>query len=88
MKSLLFQNPLPPFTQPPGCEPGCGEQSISIKKNGKLYKLVVRTKTGIEFPYLTMLRAYAHSLQASEPYAGTTPGRDLRDALIKTNLVV
>lgn len=87
MKSLLFQ-PGAPFAPPPGCEPGCGAQSVTIKKNNKLYTLKVYRKVSVEEPYLSMVKAIAHSLQNDEPYNAVPPRKDLITALLRNNVTI
>ena len=85
-KSLLFTGTLP-FNVPPGCSPGRQEVNIVIRKFGRLYTLTLRDKIAVEDPYLLLVRAEAFAMQQGEPYSGTAPNRDIRDALIKSNIV-
>lgn len=85
-KSLLFTGVLP-YSDPPGCGPGRTEVLITIKKNGRLYKYVMRDKIGVEDPYLVLVKAAAFAIGQGEPYQGLPPERAVRDYLIKQNVV-
>lgn len=87
MKSLLFQQVIP-FPSPPGCSalPCRQEATVSIKKNGRIYRFVVRDKIVPEDPMLVLTKAIAFSLQSGEAYNGTSPTRALKDFLIKQRL--
>jgi hypothetical protein len=84
-KSLLFTGDVP-FGVPPGCGPCCQEVPVTIRKNGRLYNMVLRDKLVVEHPYLVLVKAEAFALGQGEPYAGIVPPRSLRDFLIKNNL--
>jgi len=89
-KSLLFANPpVLPYGVPPGCGP-CerNEIPISIRKNGRIYRFVLRDTITIEDPYLILVKAAAFAIQQAEPYSGTPPLRSVRDFLIKSNVVI
>jgi hypothetical protein len=87
MKSLLFTGDTP-FTPPPGCTPCRQETSFVLRKNGRLYTFTLRDKVGIEDPYLMLVKAEAFAIKQGEPYVGLTPDRGVRDALLKTNVVI
>jgi len=87
MKSLLFQDD-PPFTEPLTCGIGRQEVPINIRKDGRIYRFVLRDKIAAEDPYLMMVRAAAFSIQTGEPYNGTPPSRGVRDFLIKQSVVI
>jgi hypothetical protein len=86
-KSLLFTGVLP-YSEPPGCSPGRKEVPITLRKYGRLYKLVLRDKIAIEDPYLVLIKAAAFAIREGEPYAGRPPERSVRDFLIKTSVVI
>lgn len=89
-KSLLFADPpVLPYSVPPGCGP-CdrNEVPITVRKNGRLYRFVLRDKITIEDPYLVLVKAAAFAIQQAEPYSGNPPNRAVRDFLIKSNVVI
>lgn len=87
MKSILFQAS-PPLVEPVGCGPCRQERFITLRWKGKLIKIVVRDKVVVEDPYLVMVKAAAFAIQTGKRYNGTTPGRALRDFLIKTSVSI
>jgi hypothetical protein len=89
MKSLLFQGATP-FTEPPGCVavPCRTEVPVSIRKNGRIYRITLRDRVVPEDPYLVMLKAQAFAISQGEPYVGRAPSRAVRDFLIKDTVVV
>lgn len=88
MKSLLFQEGATPFEEPESCGAGRQEVAINIKKDGRLYRFVLRDKIAAEDSYLVMVRAIAFAIQTGEPYNGTPPNRGVRDYLIKQSVVI
>lgn len=84
-KSLLFSGDVP-FGVPPGCSPCRQEVTVTIRKYGRLYTMVLRDKVVVEDPYLVLVKAEAFALKQGEPFAGIVPPRSLRDFLIKNNL--
>lgn len=88
MKSLLFQENATPFTEPPDCQVGRQEKTINIKKDGRIYRYVLRDKLVPEDVYLVLVKAAAFSIQTAEPYNGTPPNRSVRDFLIKQSVVI
>lgn len=88
MKSLLFVEGALPFGLPPGCSPGRQEVTVTLRKFGRLYTMKLRDKITVEDPYLVMVKAEAFALQQAEPYNAIPPPREVRDVLIKTNVVV
>ena len=89
MKSLLYQSGETPFEAPPGCEIGVrNEVPVSLRKDGRLYRFVVRDKIVAEDPYIVAVKATAFALQQGEPYSGTPTPRNVRDFLIKLDTVV
>lgn len=87
MKSLLY-GPSSPFTQPPACEPCRREQAITIQKDGRLYRVVVRDKITPEDPFFVMVKAEAFAVWQGEPFMGRPPPRSIRDFLIKSSVVI
>jgi hypothetical protein len=87
MKSLLFQD-VTPFVEPAVCGLGRQEVSINIRKDGRVYRFVLRDKIAAEDPYLVLVKAAAHAIQSGEPYNGTPPSRSVRDFLIKQSVVI
>ena len=85
--SLLFTGDLP-FGVPPGCGPGRQEATVTLRKYGRLYTMTIRDQVVVEDPYLVLVQAEAFALSQGEPFAGLTPDRSVRDALIKTNVVI
>ncbi len=87
MKSQLFTD-ASPFTQPPECQP-CRTEVIKVfRKDGRLYRVVIRDKVTVEDPYLVMVKAYAFAVGQGEPYMGQMTSRAVRDFLIKTDVVI
>jgi hypothetical protein len=87
-KSLLYQDDAP--MQVP---PGCGlcdrvEVPISFRKNGRIYRFVLRDKLVVEDVVVMMMKATAFAISQGEPYAGTPPPRSIKDFLIKQDTVV
>jgi hypothetical protein len=90
MKSLLFQEGATPFSQPSGCGgiPCRNEVPVTIRKNGRLYKFVLRDQVVPEDAYLPLVKAIAFAIQQNEPYAGKFPERSVRDFMVKNNVVI
>lgn len=59
-----------------------------MKKNGRIYRFVVRDKIVPEDPYLVLTKAIAFAVQTGEAYNGTSPNRALKDFLIKGNIII
>lgn len=87
MKSLLFSNSSP-FIQPTECQPCRVEKTITVRKNGRLYRFVVRDKIVVEDPMLVMVKAEAFAIFQAEPFAALPTPRSVKDFLIKSSLVV
>ena len=87
MKSLAYQ-PNSPFEFPPSCGPKRTEVSVTVRKDGRLYTMVVRDKIVVEDPYIVMVKATAFAIQEGEPYNARPTPRDIRDFLIKNDTVV
>jgi hypothetical protein len=90
MKSLLYQEGATPFTEPVGCSaiPGREEVPLTIRKDGRLYRIILRNKIVPEDGYLTLVKAIAFAIQNNEPYAGAPPARSVRDFLVRSNVIV
>ena len=90
MKSLLFQPGTTPVTEPSGCGaiPCRTEVPITIRKDGRSYKFVLREQVVPEDAYLPMVKGIAFAIQENEPYAGKFPERSVRDFLVKNNVVI
>lgn len=87
MKSLLFTDTLP-FGEVIGCDAGRQETEVALKQNGRIYRFVVRDKITVEDPYLIMVKAEAFALQQAEVYNAKPTPRDVKDFLIKSNVVI
>lgn len=87
MKSLLFQD-VTPFVEPATCALGRQEVPIAIRKDGRVYRFVLRDKIAAEDVHLVLVKAAAHAVQSGEPYNGTPPSRSVRDFLIKQSVVI
>lgn len=86
-KSILFQESSP-FAQIATCGPCRKEVSVTFKKNGRLYTMILRDKISVEDPYITMVKAAAFAIRASEPYVMQPPPRKVRNFLINSNIVI
>lgn len=87
-KSMLYQSGST-MTVPPGCLQGERvEVPVSMRKDSRIYRFVLRDKLVVEDIVLVMMKAAAFSISQGEPYAGTTPSRALRDVLIKQDTVM
>ena len=87
-RSLLSQEDAP-LQVPPGC--GLAERveiPVSLRKNGRIYRFVLRDKLVVEDILLMMMKAAAFAISEGEPYAGTPPPRNLKDFLIKQDTVI
>jgi len=87
MKSLLFRDTTP-FIEDEACGPGRTEILISIRKDGRLYKFILRDKVSIEDPYVVLVKARAFAIRTNEPFGGQPPSRSVRDFLIKSSVVI
>lgn len=90
MKSLLFQPGATPFTEPDGCGaiPCRTEVPINVRKNGRIYRFILRDKVIPEDGYLALVKAVAFAIQLNEPYAGSSPERSVKDFMVKNNVVI
>jgi hypothetical protein len=87
-QSLLFVNGASPFTEPAMCNPGRQEIPLTLRKNGRIYRFVIRDKVTIEDPYIVLIKARAFSIRTGEPFGATPPSRPMRDFLIKSSVVI
>lgn len=89
MKSLLYQG-LTPFAEPPSCVavPCRTEVPLTLKKDGRMYRFVLRDKVVPEDPYLVLVKATAFAIAQAEPYVGNPPDRAVKDFLIKDTVVI
>lgn len=86
-KSLLFTAGASPFSEPANCTPGRTEIPITLRKNGRIYRFVLRDKVTVEDPYIVLIKARAFAIRSGEPYGATPPSRAVRDFLIKSSVV-
>ncbi len=86
MKSLIYSDPN--LNVPPGCGLGRDEVVKVISKDGRLYRMVIRDKIVAEDPYLVMAKASAFAIQQGENFPANPPERNMRDFLVKTNVVI
>lgn len=87
-RSLLFQEN-PQFEVPLGC--GIAERievPVSLRKDGRIYRFMLRDKVVAEDLLLVGVKAAAFAISQGEPYAGTPPSRAIRDTLIKSDVVI
>jgi hypothetical protein len=61
---------------------------VSLKKNGRIYRFVVRDRIVPEDPYLMLVKAAAFARQTDSTYSGRSPRRSVRDFLIKDSVVI
>jgi len=74
---------------PPGCALGERvEVPISIRKDGRIYRFMLRDKIVPEDLLGIMVKAAAFAISQGEPYAGTPPPRSVKDFLIKQDVIV
>lgn len=88
-KSLLYQEDATTHVLPPGC--GLCDRTevpVTIRKNGRLYRFVLRDKIVVEDIYIVAIKSVAFAIQQGEPYGGTPPARNVRDFLIKLDVVI
>lgn len=86
-KSLLFTEGQV-LQPPPGCGPCRQEVRATVRKDGRLYTIVIRDKVVVEDPYFVMVKAAAFAIRQNEPYMGRATPRGVKDFLIKSNVVV
>ena len=61
---------------------------INVRKDGRIYKYVLRDKLVPEDPYLVLVKAGAFARLTGEAYNGTPPDRAVRDFLVKSNVII
>ena len=90
MKSLLFQPGTTSVSEPTGCSALStrSEVPINIRKDGRIYRFVLRDKLAPEDLQVVMIRAQAFSVQTGEAYNGRPPKRNVKDFLIKSNITI
>lgn len=88
MKSLLFQEPTPPYTPPEACNFGRNEQEYRVIKDGLVHIMRVRDKLVAEDMVLSMVKATAYVLRTGEGYPGVRPSRVEKDKLIKRTVTI
>lgn len=87
-KSLLYSEDST-MNLPPGCAIGERvEVPVSLRKDGRVYRFVLRDKLVPEDLLLVMTKAAAFAISEGEPYVGTPPARSVRDFLLKQDVVV
>lgn len=86
MKSLLYQD-VTTHALPPGCGI-CDRQEVgvSLRKDGRIYRMVLRDKVVVEDLLLVSIKAAAFAIGQAEPYAAVPPSRDIKDFLIKESV--
>lgn len=89
MRSLMFHDPaLTPFQELPECRAGRTETYKTIRKDGRLYRMVIRDKVIVEDPYLVAVKAQAFGIRTNTEVTMETVPRSVRDALIRSNVGV
>lgn len=86
-KSLLF-NEASVLSQPEVCLPCRQEVRATVRKDGRLYTIVMRDKISIEDPYLTLVKAAGFAVDQEEPYMGRLVPRSVRDFLLRSSVVI
>lgn len=87
MKSFLFRD-VTPFTESDDCTPGRTEVNVSLRKDGRIYRFIIRDKVTVEDPYLVLVKARAFAIRTGEPFGAQPPSRSVRDFLIKSSVVI
>lgn len=85
-KSLLFA-PNQVLTEPATCKPGRDEVRATLRKDGRLYNVVIRDKIVVEDPYLVLVKAAAFAVSENEPYMGRSTPRAVKDFLLKSSVI-
>lgn len=86
-RSLLYQ--IGTLQVPPGCTLRDRlEVPVSIRRDGRIYRFVLRDKVVVEDVAVMMMKAAAFSIAQGEPYSATPVSRTLRDVLIKQDTVM
>lgn len=87
-RSLLYVQGATPFSEPAMCLPGRTEIPLTLRKNGRIYRFVMRDKVTVEDPYIVLIKARGFAIRTGEPYGATPPSRAVRDFLIKSSVVI
>lgn len=85
-KSILY-SANPPLHNPAVCASGREEVRATLRKNGRLYNVVLRDKIVPEDPYLVLVKAAAFAIEQREPYMGRLIPRSVKDFFIKSTVV-
>lgn len=90
MKSLLYQTGATPLSEPSECAalPCRSEVRLNLRKDNRVYRIVLRDKVVPEDPYLVLVRATAFAVKVGEPFNGDPTGRTIKDFLIKSSVVI
>jgi hypothetical protein len=87
-RSLLYQDGAT-LHVPPGCgQCDRTEIPVSLRKGGRIYRFILRDKIVVEDMLIVMMKAAAFAIAQGEAYAGTPPARQLRDFIIKQDVVI
>lgn len=87
MKSLLF-NTNTPLSEPVTCSITRNVKVLKFRHRQNLYTATVKTDICIEDPYIGFVRGVANAIQTGNEEAIREVERDLKDVLIKTNIVI
>lgn len=87
MKSLLFSTETP-LSEPVTCRPVRDEKVIRFRHRQLIYTATVRNDTCVEDPYISFIRGVANAIQTGDDTPIREVERDLKDVLIKTNIVI
>jgi hypothetical protein len=88
MKSLLFQEPLPPYSPPDDCNVGRIEQEIRAVKGGLVHTMRIRSKIVVADFLVSAIKATGHAVRSGEGYLGVRPGRQERDKVVKRTTTI
>jgi len=88
MKSLLYSGDSH-FELPPGCALGERiEIPITFRKDGRLYRIVMRDKITTEDLLIIQIKAMAFAIREREPMMAQPIRRSVKDFLIKRATVI
>lgn len=88
-KSLLYQEGASTHVVPPGCLIGERQEvSVSFRYRGRIYRAVLRDKVVADDPYITLVKAAAFAYREGEPYQAQEVKRNVKDFLIKLDVVI
>lgn len=73
---------------PPGCTL-CDrtEVPVSLRKDGRIYRFLLRDKLVAEDILIMMMKAAAFAIGQGEPYSAVPPARSVKDFLIKDTVM-